>query len=226
MAKGLESKQDMGQTPKQVIRLASCSCIFVFCLAPCFACRALLFEGYLSADHLVSDFLALYFLALYFLALYFLGLYFLPFLVLPVLVLPLLGLTSWPYSLGLILFACVWHHACLGPQLALDLARWDRGYLGPCTSWTVGYLGSQAALPWRGFTCFWLRFVCFNLAWVNSLRLMRLGSEKLRRLYAVAVEYEHRLDFAVYCFGCELRFNWTMAFCSRWSPIAHRRTGS
>jgi hypothetical protein len=114
MAKGLESKQDMGQTPKQVIRLASCSCIFVFCLAPCFACRALLFEGYLSADHLVSDFLALYFLALYFLALYFLALYFLAlyFLALyflPVLALPSgltsLGLTSWPYSLGLILFA-------------------------------------------------------------------------------------------------------------------------
>jgi hypothetical protein len=37
-----------------------------------------------------------------------------------------LGLITWPYSLGLIRLACVWHHACLGPQLALDLAPWNR----------------------------------------------------------------------------------------------------
>jgi hypothetical protein len=143
MAKGLESKQDMGQTPKQVIRLASCSCIFVFCLAPCFACRALLFEGYLSADHLVSDPCSLFPWSLF---LTFLGL-------------TCLGLTSswshflalfaWPYSLCLRLASCVpWASACLG---SCTLGSW--------LSWTLHVLDRW--LPWISG--------CLALAWLYML---------------------------------------------------------
>jgi len=60
--------------------------------------------------------------------------------------------------------------------------------------------------------------------WIDSLGLRVCSAEDWARM-PIAIERE-LWDFVVYCFACELRCNWTIAFCNRWSAMAHRRTGS